>query len=141
MIWNGHPHLYLLEMSCILDNVEDALRDPSQQANGWLVVDAKVLASVEIAVSKKAKAKGLLGRTSLEGAYYIENAKALHSFGMKFDLDVAFVNSDMVVVKQCRLPRNRCTSIVFGAKGAFEAEAGAFGKWGLAVGDKIELRR
>ena len=38
------------------------------------------------------------------------------------------------------LPRNRMTRPVLRARGVLEAEAGAFARWGLHVGDHLERK-
>ncbi len=108
--------------------------------SGWLLRDAKVLASVEVAEGRIAKARGLLGRRSLDGAMLIRGARSVHSFNMAFELDVAFLDADMVVIRTMRLHRNRMTLPVWRARSVLEAEAGAFGRWELKVGDVVEIR-
>lgn len=107
---------------------------------GWLLRDGRVLASVEVAQGRVAKARGLLGRRSLDGAMLIRGARSVHSFKMAFELDVAFVDADMVVIRTMRLHRNRVTLPVWRARAVLEAEAGAFGRWELKVGDVVEIR-
>lgn len=108
---------------------------------GWLVRDGHVLASVEVAEGYIARARGLLGRRSLQGAMVVPKASSVHSFGMHFDLDVAFVDRHDVVIRTLRLHRNRVTLPVWRARLVVEAEAGSFSQWGLKIGDTIEIRR
>ncbi len=107
---------------------------------GWLLRDGQVLASVEVARGRVAKARGLLGRQSIDGAMLIAGARSVHSFNMAFELDVAFVDADMVIIRTMRLHRNRVTLPVWRARAVLEAEAGAFGRWELKVGDVVEIR-
>ena len=107
---------------------------------GWLVRDDRVLASAEVAVGRMAKARGLLGRDSLDGALVIGGRRSVHSFSMGFELDVAFLDKDMVVIRTLRLRRNRVTIPVWQARWVVEAEAGAFGRWELKVDDVLEIR-
>lgn len=107
---------------------------------GWLVRDDQVLASAEVAVGRMAKARGLLGRDSLDGALVIGGRRSVHSFSMGFALDVAFLDKDMVVIRMLRLRRNRVTIPVWQARWVVEAEAGAFGRWELKVDDVLEIR-
>ncbi len=107
---------------------------------GWLVRDGKVLASVEVAEGHIAKTRGLLGRDSMDGAMVIRGARSVHSFSMGFDLDVAFLDADGIVIRTLRLHRNRVTVPVWRAKSVLEAEAGSFGHWELKVGDQLEVR-
>ena len=107
---------------------------------GWLVRQAKVLASLEIPLSRKARAFGLLGRDSIEGAMLLRPARSVHTIGMHFDLDVAFLDADNIVIRTLRLHRNRITPPVWRARSVLEAEAGSFGRWELKIGDEMEIR-
>ena len=60
--------------------------------------------------------------------------------GMKFPLDVAFVGDDGTVVKTMHMNQRRVGVPVWRAHFVIEAEAGAFARWGLRVGDVIEVR-
>ena len=113
---------------------------PEPPIEGWLVRDGQVLASVEVAQGRLAKARGLLGRESIDGVMVIPGARSVHSFRMGFDLDVAFLDRHMVVIRTMRLHRHRMTLPVWRARAVLEAEAGAFGQWDLGVGDEIEIR-
>jgi uncharacterized protein len=66
--------------------------------------------------------------------------RSVHTFGMRFDLDVAFLDRDDVVIRMLRLRRRRVTLPVWSARSALEAEAGAFGRWELQIGDQLEIR-
>ena len=107
---------------------------------GWLVRDAEVLASLEIPTTRKRRAVGLLGRDKLEGAMLLRPARSVHSLGMRFDLDIAFLDADNVVIRTLRLHRNRITPPVWRARSVLEAEAGSFGHWELKIGDVVEIR-
>lgn len=107
---------------------------------GWLVREDQVLASLELAEGRLARAKGLLGRDRLEGALFIGGCRSVHSFSMGFELDVAFLDKNMAVIRTLRLRRHRMTLPVLQARSVIEAEAGAFGRWDLKVGDVLEIR-
>ncbi|MGF1599000.1 MAG: DUF192 domain-containing protein [Acidimicrobiales bacterium] len=107
---------------------------------GWLVRAGKVLASVEVPAGRRSRAWGLLGRDGIDGALLLRPARSVHSFGMRFDLDVAFLDVDGVVIRTLRLHRNRLTPPVWRARSIIEAEAGSFHDWELKIGDVIEFR-
>ena len=120
-------------------------RDPkpavAQEPSGaWLVREGKVLASIEIPATRKARARGLLGRTEVEGAMLLRGVRSVHTLGMRFHLDVALLDEEGVVIKMLRLKRNRMSAPVMRARAVIEAEAGAFGQWGLQIGDVLEIR-
>jgi uncharacterized membrane protein (UPF0127 family) len=106
----------------------------------WLLRDGEVLASLTIASSRADRRRGLLGRDGLDGALLIERARSVHTFGMRFPIDVAFCDDDLVVRRTVALRPGRVTRPVRGAHSAIEAEAGAFATWGLVVGDELEVR-
>lgn len=106
----------------------------------WLVTDGRVLASAEQATTSADKRRGLLGSDGIDGALVIRNCRWVHTLGMRFDLDVAYLDPAGVVLKTVRMHRNRIGAPVRHACTVVEAEAGAFGRWGLRVGDTVELR-
>jgi uncharacterized protein len=106
----------------------------------WLVSNGRVLASAEIATDRKQRNKGLLGREQFEGALVIRRCRWIHTIGMRFPLDVAYLDGEGVVVKTLHMHRHRVGIPVFRADTVVEAEAGAFGRWGLHVGDVVEVR-
>lgn len=105
----------------------------------WLLRDGDVLAAAEVAVSPAARWIGLLGRDHLEGVLVLPHTRAVHTLGMRFAIDVAFLDRSLRVVDLCtmepwRLGRPRwCSSVI-------EAPAGAFERWRLRRGDALELR-
>ena len=106
----------------------------------WIVSDGRVLASVEVARDRRSKGKGLIGKDGYDGAFVIEHCRWIHTIGLRFPLDVAFLDSEGVVLKTMRMHEQRIGIPVWKARTVVEAEAGAFGRWGLHVGDVIELR-
>jgi hypothetical protein len=104
-----------------------------ERTNWWLATDA-VLAG-----SSAARRRGLLGRDKMnEGeALVIAPTQGVHTFGMRFAIDVVGVSRSGVVVSVRRyVPRRR---IVFSWK-AFaivELTAGATDQVGLVPGDRL----
>lgn len=107
----------------------------------WLVTeDARVLASAEVADARSARRRGLLGRDGLEGALVLRPCRWIHTIGVRFPIDVAFVDDDGVVVKTMQMAQRRIGVPVWRANQVIEAEAGKFARWGLRVGDVISVR-
>ena len=107
----------------------------------WLLRDGEVLASLEVADSTRGRMRGLLGRDGLDGALLIEKAFQVHTFGMRFPIDVAFLDRQRrVVTVVCDMRPWRITLPRFGSKAVVEAEAGSFERWQLRVGDELEIR-
>jgi uncharacterized membrane protein (UPF0127 family) len=106
----------------------------------WLVRDGEVLATLEVAESSRARARGLLGRDDFDGALLLRPAKSVHTLGMRFPIDVAFVDKDLVVLRTVTMARWRMGRPVWKAHGVIEARAGAFAHWNLHVGEQLEVK-
>jgi uncharacterized membrane protein (UPF0127 family) len=109
--------------------------------HGWLLCDGRVLSSVEIASTGKERRTGLLGRDGVDGAMLLDRCRWVHTLRMRFPLDVAYLDGAGVVVKAVRMAPHRIGVPVVRARQVVEAEAGAFARWGLHVGDTLEVRR
>jgi uncharacterized membrane protein (UPF0127 family) len=106
----------------------------------WLMSEARVLASLDVATSRTSRAKGLLGRDTFEGAFAIPKCRWVHTIGMRFPIDVAYVDADDVVIKVATMRPHRFACPVPKARTVIEARAGSFERWSLRVGDPIEIR-
>ena len=106
----------------------------------WLLREGTVLAAAEVADGFGGRARGLLGRTGYDGAMVLPGTRSIHTFGMRFPLDVAFCDPDLRVLDTARVGPLRMTRPRRGCRTVIEAEAGAFERWGLAPGDVLELR-
>ena len=106
----------------------------------WLVRGTDVLASLEVAETRAARRKGLLGRDAIEGALLLRPARSVHTIGMRFAIDVAHLDDGCRVLHVTTMPPWRVGRPVRGARAVVEAEAGSFERWGLAVGDVLEIR-
>ncbi|MBA0051324.1 DUF192 domain-containing protein [Streptomyces sp. AJS327] len=94
---------------------------------------------LEVAASYRARTRGLLGRDGIEGALLLTPAGSVHTFRMRFAIDVAYLDraGRVLAVRTMRpgrlgLPRPR-------ARRVLEAEAGAMGGWGLRAGGRVRL--
>ena len=106
----------------------------------WLVRDGEVLASLEVATSRRDRRKGLMGRDSVEGALLLRPCTSVHTACMRFAIDVAFCDDDLKVLETVRMRRWRVGLPRRGASCVLEAEAGAFDRWRLQPGDKLEVK-
>ena len=113
---------------------------PASDSSGrWLAVDGRVVAPLDVADSVFRRGRGLLGRAGYDRAMWFPRTSSVHTLGMRFAIDVAFLDRDLHVVGSCRMvpwrvgrPR-RCRSLV-------EAAAGSFDTWGLHTGSQVEIR-
>jgi uncharacterized protein len=106
----------------------------------WLVRDEDVLAVAEVADSRRRRARGLIGREDVEGAFLIRPCRHVHTFGMRFPIDVSFCDRSGVVLHLCTLPPRRVSRPVWRSSFVIEARAGSFERWKLRAGDVVEIK-
>ena len=106
----------------------------------WLVIEDRVLATLEIADTWQDWLRGVLGRGSIEGALLLTPARSVHTFGVKFGLDVAYCDSDMCVLDVVTMKPNRLGKPRIRARSVVEAPKGSFERWGVRTGDQLEVR-
>jgi len=107
---------------------------------GWILCRGDVLASAEMTTTALERSRGLLGRRSFDGAMLLTRTRSIHTLGMHFGLDVAFLTRDLVVVGTARVPRWRVSLPRRGGRVVLEAAEGSFERWNLRVGDQLEFR-
>jgi uncharacterized membrane protein (UPF0127 family) len=95
---------------------------------------------LELAATARARRRGLLGRRGIEGALLLTPANSVHTLGMRFAIDVAYLDrsSRVLAVRTMRpgrlgLPRPRARQVL-------EAEAGSMERWGVRRGVRITVR-
>jgi hypothetical protein len=107
----------------------------------WLLREGQVLASLEVADSFLARNRGLLGRTGFEGAMLLTHTRGVHSVGLRFKVDVAFLDADLVVLDTVTLRRYSLALPRLRTRSVLEAQAGAFERWDLKAGDRLEIQK
>ena len=65
---------------------------------GWLLCDGRVLAAVEVARTGRERRMGLLGRDGIDGALLLERCRWVHTVGMRFALDLIWLDADGAVL-------------------------------------------
>ncbi len=108
--------------------------------DAWLLRDGEVLAALEVTENRKERMQGLLDRDGIDGAILIRPAHSVHSVGMQFPLDVAVCDKDLVVLRTVCLRPGRLTRPSLRGCCIIEAEEGAFDRWKLRPGDRLEIR-
>ncbi|MCF3181263.1 DUF192 domain-containing protein [Streptomyces polychromogenes] len=96
---------------------------------------------LEIAASYRARTRGLLGRDGVEGALLLSPAASVHTFRMRFPIDVAHLDRRLRVIAVTTMPPNRLGLPRPRSRHVLEAEAGLMAGWGLRVGTTVSLER
>ena len=99
-----------------------------------------MLASLEVAQTRRARTCGLLGRDGIDGALLLRPARSVHSVGMRFPIDVAFCDGDLRVIRLVTMSRHRASFPLWRAWVVVEAEMGAFERWSVHEGDQLEVK-
>jgi uncharacterized membrane protein (UPF0127 family) len=97
----------------------------------------------DIADSSKKRRTGLLKRTGLEPGegLWISPCEGVHTFGMKFPIDVVFLNRKRKVLKvRHNMARGRIALSLF-SHSVLELPAGTLEKTGTVRGDQLEFEK
>ena len=97
---------------------------------------------LEWAGTSETRRRGLLGRDGLapgDGLYLVP-CPWIHTFGMRFAIDVAFLAADgrVVSVHEALAP-NRLSRLVLRAEGVLELPAGTLAETGTRRGDRVRF--
>ncbi|MFI7323627.1 DUF192 domain-containing protein [Streptomyces rubiginosohelvolus] len=95
---------------------------------------------LRIAASYRARTKGLLGRDGIEGAMMLTPCGSVHTFRMRFPIDVAYLDRKFTVLAVTTMKPGRLGLPRLRARHVVEAEAGAMVRWGVRPGVRLELR-
>ena len=106
----------------------------------WLLCRGEVLASIEVVHSPLKRARGMIGREPHDAALYCSPARIVHTIGVQFPIDAAFLDEDLVVVRTTSLVPYRVGMPTPRAHSVLQAEKGAFARWSLKLGDRLEIR-
>ena len=114
-----------------------------RDGRGRLVVEGgpdgnAVTVPLEIAASYRARTKGLLGRDAIDGALLLSPANSVHTFRMRFPIDVAYLDRRLTVIAVRTMPPGRLGLPRLRARHVLEAEAGALAGWGVRVGVRVK---
>ncbi|TQK52165.1 hypothetical protein FBY35_2592 [Streptomyces sp. SLBN-118] len=94
---------------------------------------------VEIAATYGPRRRGLLGRDGIDGAILLTPCNSVHTFRMRFTIDVAYLDKELRVVGVHTMKRGRLGLPRLRARHVLEAEAGAMAGWGLVPGAVVTI--
>ncbi|WP_406421764.1 DUF192 domain-containing protein [Streptomyces sp. NBC_00873] len=94
---------------------------------------------LRIAASYRARSKGLLGQDGIDGALMITPCGSVHTFRMRFAIDVAYLDRKFNVVAVHTMKPGRLGMVRLRSRHVIESEAGAMEKWGLRPGVRVRI--
>lgn len=101
-----------------------------------------IAAVVEPALDSKSRRKGLLGRDRLDDdrALVLAPCGAVHTFGMRFPIDVLFVDADGSVMKIVERLRSWRMAAALQACITVELAAGSVRRSHVSTGDRLSIQ-
>ena len=95
--------------------------------------------TVETANNFYTRFKGLMGRKNLtkSEAMLITNCNQVHTFNMRFTIDVIYLDKSMRVVRIDTLPPRKIGHYVKAASSVLEAAEGTASSYEIQVGDEL----
>ncbi|MDD5748350.1 MAG: DUF192 domain-containing protein [Actinomycetota bacterium] len=131
----------IFEKSSCVDDVKVSIRDALLVEN---ISNGEIIArKTRIATKTKERMRGLIGRESLAGgeAMLFPGCSQIHTFFMRFPIDVIFVGKDGLILKSYReLAPWRVTTISTQSAFALEMPPGTLQSSRTNEGDSIRLR-
>lgn len=119
------------------DSAENPLKAINVSKGGVVIAE-----HIEWAGTGAGRRRGLLGRKAMDRTegIYLTPCEWIHTFGMHFPIDVAFLSStgEILAVHHSLKP-NRLSKIVLRAEGVLELSAGRLYATSTEVGDDIQL--
>jgi hypothetical protein len=106
----------------------------------WLVSKGNVLCAAVRATTRAQRRRGLLGVSTVVEPLVLQPCSWVHTIGMRTALDVAYINSNGVVIALQNMKPWRVGPLVRAAHFVVEAAPGSFERWNLHVGDEMEIR-
>lgn len=88
--------------------------------------------------------KGLIGRTALDEGegLWMARCRAIHTFGMRFPIDVVFLDEDLIARKAVKgVSPFHPIICCFSAKGVLELPQGTIESAQIRVGDQVEIKK
>ena len=104
--------------------------------------DAVLSENVRLADTPRTRRTGLLKQERLNASegLWIYPTQAIHTFGMRFPIDVVFLDRGLRVKRiYHRLAPYRLTTFVWGAKSVLELASGSLAGTGTTVGDQLQF--
>jgi len=104
-----------------------------------LLVDGTLVAEVEEARSFAERSRGLLGRDGIATGLVLRPASSVHTFGMRFAIDVVYVDRNGLVLAVTTMARQRMGLPRLRSKWILETEAGRCAHWGICAGRRLTI--
>lgn len=96
---------------------------------------------MELAKTFEELQRGLLGRTTAGSGIFLMGATSIHTFGMRFPIDVVYLSANGIVLAiEERLLPNQQGKTIFGVAHIVELNAGNIRRYRIKVGERWAWR-
>jgi uncharacterized protein len=105
--------------------------------------NTEIVTKGEVAATIWARFVGLMGRRELADGFglLLRNESAIHTFGMRVDIDVAYLDASGKVVRLTEaMPPARVGPFVRGVRDVLELPSGTLARAQTRVGDQLEVQ-
>ena len=101
-----------------------------------------IIDPLHVPTGARARMRGLLGRDSLDDSegMWLRRCRMVHTFGMRFAIDLVYLNADNEVCKIVEEVRPGRISACLGAESVIELNRGAARRLGLRAGVCLSIR-
>ncbi len=104
-----------------------------------LILDGTPVAEVEQARSLAERSRGLLGRDGIGTGLVLRPGSSVHTLGMRFAIDVAYVDRSGTVLAVTTMAPRRMGRPRMRSAWILETEAGRCAQWGITAGRVLSL--
>jgi uncharacterized membrane protein (UPF0127 family) len=136
---DGRAQLRMADGSAVEPGIAQRGTAELRAAEPGTAEGGEVTVPVEIAASYRARTRGLLGRDGVDGALMLTPAGSVHTFRMRFTIDVAYLDRDFRVLAVRTMRPGRLGLPRIRSRHVLEAEEGAMRRWGLRPGTRVEI--
>lgn len=95
--------------------------------------------ALRVAASYRARTRGLLGQDGIDGALMLTPCTSVHTFRMRFTIDVAYLDRKFRVLAVRTMKPGRLGLPRLRARHVVESEAGTMETWGLRPGVRVTV--
>lgn len=108
--------------------------------SAWIVQETRVFASANVATTRGDRRRGMKAFPDASTPLVIQPCRWVHSIGMRFPIDVVYLDANDTIVAIKHLKPGRVSLPVLRAVRVVETAPGTFRHWGLGPGDNIRIR-
>ena len=106
-----------------------------------LYCDGRAVGPIRVAATRRARYRGLLGEDSIDGALLLLKTNGVHTIGMRFPIDVAYLSRTLKVIDITHLAPNRWSRNRLTARHTLETAEGRLTEWGIERGSQLTVER